>query len=92
MLPTSVNGTEQGGKINLPGWRMYKLIMIVIQYILPLGILSITYGHMAKVLWSMTTPGQANDQRDMAILANKKKVCANVNQRQNEITSFDMHI
>ena len=87
-----MNGTEQEGEINLPGWRMYKLIMIVIQYILPLGILSVTYGHMAKVLWSMTTPGQAHDQRDMAILANKKKVCANVNQRQNEITSFEMHI
>lgn len=27
-----------------------------------------------QYLWGMQTPGQANDQRDMAILANKKKV------------------
>lgn len=29
---------------------------------------------MAKVLWGSKTPGQANDQRDEVILANKKKV------------------
>ena len=33
---------------------------------------------MAKVLWGSKTPGQANDQRDEVILANKKKVFFNI--------------
>ncbi len=34
-----------------------------------------------QALWGMETPGQANDQRDLAILANKKKVRARAREK-----------
>eukprot|EP00095_Tigriopus_kingsejongensis_P009677 maker-scaffold84_size396325-snap-gene-0.19 protein:Tk09677 transcript:maker-scaffold84_size396325-snap-gene-0.19-mRNA-1 annotation:"tachykinin-like peptides receptor 99d-like" len=60
--------------ISNAGWRHYSLIMVMLQYLLPFLIISITYGHMAVALWGIQTPGEAHDQRDLAILANKKKV------------------
>ena len=30
-------------------WRHYNLVMVMLQYVLPLSAVTFTYGHMAKV-------------------------------------------
>ena len=55
-------------------WRHYVFAMVMLQYVLSLLAITFTYGHMAKTLWGMETPEQADNQRDLAIQANKKKV------------------
>ncbi|XP_059096969.1 RYamide receptor-like isoform X2 [Tigriopus californicus] len=60
--------------ISNDAWRDYTLYMVMLQYVIPVVVISMTYGHMALVLWGIQTPGEAHDQRDLAILANKKKV------------------
>jgi len=47
---------------------------MVIEYALPLVIISIAYAHMGTRLWLTRTPGTAQDKRDECILSNKKKV------------------
>jgi hypothetical protein len=47
-------GGEQGCRIDetvMPSeaWRAYTLAMVCMQYVVPLIIISATYGHMAKV-------------------------------------------
>ena len=55
-------------------WRLYTVCGVLVQYCIPLLIITFCHCHMAKVLWGTKTPGQAYDQRDEVILANKRKV------------------
>ena len=55
-------------------WRLYLMSGVLIQYCIPLLIITFCHCHMAQVLWGTKTPGQAYDQRDEVILANKRKV------------------
>jgi hypothetical protein len=55
-------------------WRLYLMSGVLIQYCIPLLIITFCHFHMAQVLWGTKTPGQAYDQRDKVILANKRKV------------------
>ena len=41
---------------------------------MPLTILSLTYGIVGLKLWQRTTPGNADEQRDMQQLKSKRKV------------------
>ena len=56
-------------------WRLYLMSGVLIQYCIPLLIITFCHCHMAQVLWGTKTPGQAYDKRDEVILANKRKVC-----------------
>ena len=63
-----------------PAWlsesvrKYYMLGLVVLQYFLPLIILTGAYVRMATRLWGATAPGNAEDTRDAAILRNKKRV------------------
>ena len=70
-------------------WRIYSLCCVLFQYFIPLIIITFCHYCMAKVLWGSKTPGQANDQRDEVILANKKKVFL-IFQDSLDTTSFIM--
>ncbi len=50
------------------------MFQMVIEYALPLMIISYAYAHMGIRLWLTKTPGAAHDKRDECILSNKKKV------------------
>ena len=39
-------------------WRHYNLVMVMLQYVLPLSAVTFTYGHMAKVSMKSGGPGQ----------------------------------
>ena len=46
----------------------------MLQYLLPLLIISFAYVRMGIKLWLTKTPGAAQQKRDEMILVNKKKV------------------
>jgi len=54
--------------------NFYIYFLVVIQYILPLVIISVAYARMAAKLWGTSTPGNKEESRDENTLRNKKKV------------------
>lgn len=54
--------------------QYYILGLVVIQYVLPLLIISVAYAEMARKLWGSNAPGNKEESRDENNLKNKKKV------------------
>ena len=54
--------------------RAYTAIILVLTYILPLTILTVTYSIVGVKLWRRSVPGNANLQRDNQQLQSKRKV------------------
>ena len=54
--------------------RTYTFFILILTYLLPLSILSLTYGIVAWKLWQRTTPGNADQVRDHQQLRSKRKV------------------
>lgn len=52
----------------------YNLGLPVMQYILPLMIISIAYAKMAARLWGLSLPGNKQETRDVNALRNKRRV------------------
>ncbi|KAE8751552.1 Leucokinin Receptor 2, partial [Frankliniella occidentalis] len=55
------------------GMLIYRMILVVVQYLTPLIIISLVYTRMAHRLWGSRAPGNAEDSRDATLLKNKKK-------------------
>lgn len=53
--------------------QAYNIILIVVDYIIPMIIISISYSRISCRLWCSPTPGVACSARDAAITSNKKK-------------------
>ncbi|XP_034239004.1 tachykinin-like peptides receptor 99D, partial [Thrips palmi] len=53
---------------------VYRMVLVVVQYLTPLVIISLVYTRMAHRLWGSRAPGNAEDSRDANLLRNKKKV------------------
>lgn len=58
--------------------RYYILCLVIIQYLLPLIIITGAYIRMAAQLWGATAPGNKEESRDAVVLRNKKKVTVNI--------------
>lgn len=54
--------------------RTYTLFIFVLTYVIPLGILTGTYGILGLRLWRRTAPGNANKTRDKQQIKSKRKV------------------
>jgi len=54
--------------------RSYTFFLLLSTYILPLFILSFTYGFVSHKLWRRTAPGNADQTRDSQQLKSKRKV------------------
>ena len=54
--------------------RMYTFFILILTYLMPLGILSFTYGFVGWKLWQRTAPGNADEARDTHQLRSKRKV------------------
>lgn len=50
--------------------KLFEVSLTLVELIMLFG----PYTVLSQVLWGTKTPGQANDQRDEVILANKRKV------------------
>lgn len=53
---------------------LYRRVLAVVQYAIPLCIISFVYIRMALRLWGSKAPGNAQDSRDATLMKNKKKV------------------
>ncbi|ESO05422.1 hypothetical protein HELRODRAFT_111311 [Helobdella robusta] len=54
--------------------RLYTIYLFLVTYLLPLLILTYTYGMVSRKLWTRTAPGNADRSRDFQQLQSKKKV------------------
>jgi len=61
-----------------PGGRdqryAYSMAVMVLQYFMPLAILSFTYLNIGIVIWVKRAPGEAENTRDQRFAASKRKV------------------
>ena len=53
---------------------IYSLALMVLQYFLPLSVLSFTYSRIGIVIWVKRPPGEAESNRDQRMAASKRKV------------------
>ncbi|KAG6451894.1 RYamide receptor [Manduca sexta] len=53
---------------------IYRLLLYIFQYIIPLCVITFAYAHMAMKLWGARAPGNAQELRDANHMKNKKKV------------------
>ena len=53
---------------------IYSLVIMVLQYFLPLFVLTFTYTWIGIVIWVQKTPGEAQNNRDQRMAASKRKV------------------
>ena len=56
---------------------------MIVEFFLPLLIISVTYSRLSYHLWGNKTPGIAQDTRDQVLLGNKKKVNVFPHNRKN---------
>jgi len=71
-FPEPTNTTESVRTVTFFKW--YKNSLCLLQYFIPLVIISGAYIRMAVALWSSRTPGAAQLDRDRQMMNNKKKV------------------
>ena len=53
---------------------IYTLLIMILQYFLPLFVLTFTYTRIAIVIWIQKPPGEAENKRDQRMAASKRKV------------------
>ncbi|XP_072940343.1 substance-K receptor-like [Epargyreus clarus] len=53
---------------------IYRLLLYIFQYVIPLCVITFAYAHMAMKLWGARAPGNAQETRDANHMKNKKKV------------------
>lgn len=53
---------------------IYSLLVMILQYFLPLFVLMFTYSSIAVVIWVKKMPGEAENNRDQRMAASKRKV------------------
>lgn len=53
---------------------VYRLVLFVLQYLIPLIVITGAYARMAHTLWGNKTPGNAQDSRDATLMKNKQRV------------------
>ncbi|XP_076618082.1 RYamide receptor [Colletes latitarsis] len=60
--------------ISKPLMTLYTGTLIVLQYLIPLSIISYVYARVVLKLWGNKAPGNAEDSRDANLLRNKMRV------------------
>ncbi|XP_050532910.1 tachykinin-like peptides receptor 99D [Daktulosphaira vitifoliae] len=53
---------------------VYKALLVIVQYVIPLSIMTWAYSGIGFALWGSSAPGNAQSQRDLNLMRNKKKV------------------
>jgi neuropeptide Y receptor len=51
------------------------MMLMLLQYVVPLLVLVFTYTRIAIEVWGKKTPGEAENTRDQRMARNKRKVC-----------------
>ena len=61
----------------------YTMIIMCLQYFVPLTVLMFTYSRIGYVIWIKTTPGEAERRRDERIASSKRKVNIQLHAMEN---------
>ncbi len=72
--------------------RFYTFFILILTYLMPLTILSLTYGIVGVKLWQRTAPGNADEIRDMQQLKSKRKVCLSYNYNLVRFSVIFLHL
>ena len=70
---------------------IYSLLIMVLQYFLPLFVLMFTYTRIGVVIWIKRIPGEAENNRDQRIAASKRKVSIKQLYCDNLIFTMNLH-
>lgn len=54
--------------------QIYRTIMVLLQYVMPLSVIIWAYSSISFALWGNTAPGNAQTDRDANLMRNKKRV------------------
>ncbi|KAF0774123.1 tachykinin-like peptides receptor 99D [Aphis craccivora] len=52
---------------------VYRALLVVVQYVIPLSIMTWAYSGIGFALWGSSAPGNAQSQRDLNLMRNKKR-------------------
>lgn len=52
----------------------YRAVLVIVQYVIPLSIMTWAYSGIGFALWGSSVPGNAQSQRDLNLMRNKKRV------------------
>lgn len=52
----------------------YRALLVIVQYVIPLSIMTWAYSGIGFALWGSSAPGNAQSQRDLNLMRNKKRV------------------
>lgn len=63
--------SEEGEKYR----SLYSVVVMVMQYAIPLVVFIFTYGRVCFIMWVKKIPGEAHSNRDRKVVESKKKVC-----------------
>ncbi|KAJ2947015.1 hypothetical protein O0L34_g16359 [Tuta absoluta] len=64
----------QPSEFGVNSLTIYRLLLYIFQYVIPLFVITFAYAHMAMKLWGARAPGNAQELRDANHMKNKKKV------------------
>lgn len=53
---------------------LYTMVLMLLQFCLPLAILIFNYGRIGLEIWGKKTPGEAHQDRDLRMARSKRKV------------------
>lgn len=53
---------------------IYRALLVFVQYVIPLFIMTWAYSGIGFALWGSSVPGNAQSQRDLNLMRNKKRV------------------
>ena len=71
---------------------IYSMVLMILQYFLPLFVLMFTYSSIAVVIWVKKMPGEAENNRDQRMAASKRKVSARLLSFHNSHLFISMDI
>ncbi|KAG8231192.1 hypothetical protein J437_LFUL011249 [Ladona fulva] len=53
---------------------VYRLVLVAVQYVVPLTVISVVYARMVHCLWGAKAPGNAQSARDANLTRNRRRV------------------
>ncbi|XP_076662998.1 RYamide receptor isoform X2 [Andrena cerasifolii] len=76
-LPFSTNYTKpfcSTKNLSDTSMLIYRGLLVILQYVIPLTIITCAYARMVLKLWGNKAPGNAEDSRDATLMKNKMRV------------------
>ncbi|XP_023220141.1 orexin receptor type 2-like [Centruroides sculpturatus] len=67
--------------------QIYQLVIVLILYVAPFALMSVTYYQIARVLWNKNIPGNRNVKRTVTVTQNTKKGTTRCTTNQDSIES-----